>query len=91
MERNDPDGPRRFDIPERNETTAGALFDRHRGHDGNAQSGAHHAEDAAELAALEHDSRIHARALAGSDGRLAEAVPIAQQKERVVFQVAQRN
>ena len=42
-------------VVERNELTGGAFLDGHLGNNGDAKTGRNHAEDAAELAALEHD------------------------------------
>jgi hypothetical protein len=71
--------------------TAGlALVYGHLGDDGDAHTGAHHAEDAAELAALENNLGVEAGAVACSDGRVPEAVSIPEKKERFGAEILER-
>ena len=59
------------------------LLDRHFRNDGNAHSRSHHAEKAAELAALKNNLRMKAGAIAGGYGVIAEAMAVAEQEERL--------
>jgi len=74
-------------IVDAHETAAGFFVDGHFGDDGDAHSGAYHAEEAAELAAFEDDLRVETRAVASGDGGVAEAVAISQQQKRLGAQV----
>ena len=57
------------------------FLDGHFRDDGYTHAGADHAENAAELAALENDLRIQTGAVAGGNGGVAEAVAVAQEQE----------
>ncbi len=50
--------------------------------DGNAHPRADHAEEAAELAALENNLRMEPRAVTGGDGGIAETVAVAQKQKK---------
>ena len=53
----------------------------HFGDEGDAHAGADHGKKAGEVAAFEDDARVEARAIAGSDGGVAEAVPVAKKEK----------
>jgi hypothetical protein len=57
------------------------FLDGHFGNDGNAHARADHAEETAELAALENDLRMKARAVAGGDRGVAETVAVPKEQE----------
>ena len=66
------------------------FVDGHFRNDGDAHTRSHHAEKAAELAALKNNLRVQAGSVARCDGRIAEAVAIAQQQKGLGAQVFQR-
>src|SRR5580698_391397 len=76
------DGASGFVVSDANVAAARFFLDGHFRDDGHAHSGAHHAEDAAELSALKDDLGIEARAIASGHCGVAEAVTITQQEER---------
>ena len=84
------DGARGLVVGDANELAAGIFLDGHFRDDGNAHAGGDHAQDAAELAALENDLWIQTGAVAGGDGGVAETVAIAEQQERLLAQIFQR-
>jgi hypothetical protein len=84
------DGSRGLTIRNANVTAGLALVYGHLGDDGDAHTGAHHAEDAAELAALENNLGIEPGAIACSDGRVPEAVSIPEKKERFGAEILER-
>jgi hypothetical protein len=59
------------------------FLDGHFGNNGNAHACANHAEQAAELAAFENDLWMETRAVAGSNGGIAETVAVAQEQKRL--------
>ena len=59
-------------------TAMGVFLDGHFGNDGDAHAGANHAEDAAELSALEDDLRIDTGAVASGNGGVTETVAVAK-------------
>ena len=63
------------------EMAGSAPLDGHFGNDGYAHACSNHADKAAELSAFEGDLRMKAGAVAGRDGRVAEAVAIAEEQE----------
>lgn len=65
------------------------LLDGHFRDNGNAHASAHHAQDAAELATLENDLRMEARAVAGGDRGVPETVAVAQQEKWLFAKIAQ--
>src|SRR6202030_187561 len=69
---------------------AGILLDGHFGNDGDAHAGAHHVQEAGELAALENDLWIDASAAAGGYRGVAKAVAIAQEQKRVGAEIGER-
>jgi hypothetical protein len=64
-----------------NVTAGRILFDGHFRNDGDAHTGADHAEKAAELATLKNNLGMKARAIAGGDGGVAKAVAVAEKQE----------
>jgi len=72
------------------ESAPGLLVDRHFRNDGDAHSRSHHAEKAAELAALKNNLRMEAGAVARRDGGVAEAVAVAKQQKGLGAEVFQR-
>jgi hypothetical protein len=84
------DGSRGLTIRNANVTAGLALVYGHLGDDGDAHTGAYHAEDAAELAALENNLGIEPGAIACSDGRVPEAVSIPEKKERFGAEILER-
>ncbi len=85
------DGPRSSGIFDTHESAARFFLDGHFWNDGNAHSGSHHAEKAAELATFENNLRVQAGAIACGDGVVAEAVAVAQQKKRLGAKIFERN
>ncbi len=67
-----------------------ALVYSHLGNDGDAHTGAHHTEDAAELAALENNLGIEAGAIACGDGRVPETVSIAEKEKGFGTEILER-
>src|SRR6267378_2296278 len=65
------------------------FLDGHFGNDGNSHACAHHAEQTAELAALENDLGMQPRTVAGGDGGVSEAMAVTQQQERIGAKVFQ--
>ena len=84
------DGAGGFVVGDAHVAAARIFLDGHFGDDRNAHSGANHAEDAAELATLENDLRIEAGTIARGDGGVAKAVTIAQQQERLLAEILER-
>ena len=74
-------------IIDAHETASRFLFDSHFRNDGDAHSGADHAEKAAELAALKNNLWMQAGSIARRDGGIAEAVAVAQEKKGLGAQV----
>jgi hypothetical protein len=58
--------------------------------DGNPHASAHHAQKAAELAALKNNLRVQTGPIARRNGCIAEAVAIAQEQKGLGAQVFQR-
>jgi hypothetical protein len=83
------DGSGSVFVVERNESTGGVFIDGHLGNNGDAETGRNHAEDATELAALEHDLGVHASAITSGDGGFAEAVTVAKEEEGIGFEFAE--
>jgi hypothetical protein len=75
------DGTRGFLICDANIAAARIFLDRHFGNDGYAHACSYHAEEAAELAALEKNLRMDASAVAGGNRRVTEAMAITQEKK----------
>lgn len=71
------------------EATPRLFVDGHFRNDRDAHAGAHHAEQAAELAALRNNLPVQTCAVARRDGGIAETVAIAQQQEGLGAQVFQ--
>jgi hypothetical protein len=65
-------------------------FDSHFRNDGNAHACTDHAEKAAELSAFKNNLWVKTRAVACGNSRIAEAMAVAQQQERLGAQVFQR-
>src|SRR5712671_5070469 len=84
------DGSCGLTIRNANVTAGLALVYGHLGDDGDAHTGAHHAEDAAELAALENNLGIEPGAIACGDGRVPETMSIAEKKERLGTEILER-
>ena len=89
-EHDSADRSRGLAIRNANVTAGLTLVYGHLGDDGDAHTGAHHAEDAAELAALENDLGIEAGAIAGSDGSIPEAVSVPEKKKRFGAEIFER-
>jgi len=89
-EEDDADGAKGSIIGDADKAAKRLFLDGHFGNDGNAHAGANHAEKAAELAAFENDLRMETRAVAGSNGGIAETVAVAQEKERFGAKVFER-
>jgi hypothetical protein len=85
-ENDSANGARSFIVGDAHITAAGVFLDGHFGNDGDAHAGANHAEDAAELAALEDDLRINPCAVASGNGGVTEAVPVAKEQEGFLAQ-----
>ena len=61
----------------------------HFGDEGDAHAGADHGEKAVEMAAFEDDVGIEARAIAGGDGGVAEAMAIAEEEEGIGAEIGE--
>src|SRR5262249_14735329 len=90
LERGDADGAGGAVVGDDHKGAVGALLLGHLRHNGNAEPGADHGEDAAELSAFEDDVRRDAGALTDFNGGLAKTVVFAQQEKRLVAQVLER-
>jgi len=66
------------------------FLDGHFGNNGNAHASADHAEQTAELAALENNPGTKPRAVAGGNGGIAETVAVAQEQERLGAKIFER-
>jgi hypothetical protein len=66
------------------------FLDGHFGNNGNAHASADHAEQTAELAALENNLGTKPRAVAGGNGGIAETVAVAQEQERLGAKIFER-
>ena len=86
-EDNGTDGAGGFVVGDADVAAAWVLFDGHFRNDRHAHARADHAEDAAELAALENNLRVEPRAIASGNGGIAKTVAISQQKERFLAKV----
>ena len=62
----------------------------HLGDDGNPHAGAHHAEDAAELATFENYLGIDARTITRSYCSISKAVSVSEEKERFGAEIFER-
>lgn len=71
-------------------TASSALLHGHFWNDGHAHSRADHAQNAAELAALENNLRMQARAIACRDGGIPETMAVAQEKKRFRSKILKR-
>ena len=70
---------------------AGRCFlDGHFRNDGDAHACAHHAEETAELAALEDDLRMKTSAVASGDGGITKTMAVAEEEERFGTKIFQR-
>ena len=85
------DGPCGFVVGDSDITAISALLDRHFGNNRYAHAGSNHAEDTAELAALEDDLRMDSRTVASGNGGVAEAVPVAKEQKRFLAEIFQGN
>ena len=88
---NGADGTRGFLICDANIAAARMFLDRHFGNDGDTHARTYHAEEAAELAALEKDLRMDASAVAGGNRRVAKAMAVAQEKKRFGAKIFEGN
>jgi hypothetical protein len=84
-----PEGAGSIGVGDPDITAEGALFDSHLGNNGDADACANHAEDAAELAALEDNLRIHPGAVARGNGGVTEAVTVAKEQEWFLAEILQ--
>ena len=78
-EDNRADGATRLFIRNMDVAAWRVPFDGHFRNDGNAHSGANHAEQAAELTAFKDNLRVKTRAVAGGDSSVSEAMAVTQQ------------
>src|ERR1700694_6185557 len=76
------DGANRLVIGDADIAALRLFLDGHFRNDGNAHARADHAEKTAELAAFKNELRMETRAIAGSNGGIAETVAVAQEQER---------
>ena len=77
-------------IVDTNKAASRFFVDGHFRHDGDAHAGSHHAEEAAELAALKYNLRVEAGTVARRDGGIAEAVAVAQKQKGLGAKVFER-
>ena len=75
------DGAGGLFVGDGNVTARWILFNNHFRNDGNTHACADHAEQTAELAALENNLGMKARTIAGGDGGVAKAVAVAEKQE----------
>jgi hypothetical protein len=73
------DGAGRMLIRDMDVTARRFPFDSHFRNDRDAHACTHHAEQTTELAAFENDLGMKARAVAGGNGRVPEAMTVTQQ------------
>jgi hypothetical protein len=85
------DGARGLVVGEGDVGTVGLFFERHLRDERDAHACRDHAEQAAELAAFEHNLRVETRAVAGGESVFAEAVAVSKEQERFGAQILQRN
>ena len=83
------DGARRLLIRDMDITARRVPFDGHFRNDRDAHACTHQADQTAELAAFENDLGMKARAVAGGNGRVSEAMAVTQQQERFGAEVSQ--
>ena len=81
------DGAGGFGVGEADVAAAGVAVDGHFWDQGDADAGGDHAEEAAELAALEGDVGSDAGVSAGAEAEIAEAVAVAEHDERFPAQI----
>src|SRR4029077_1573013 len=81
------DGAGSFIVGDADKAAVSALLDGHFGNNGDPHAGPNHAEDAAELPALEDDLRIDSRAVASGHGGVAKAMPVAKKQEWFFAQI----
>jgi len=84
------DGARSVFISNAHVPASRLFVDGHLWNDGNAHARAHHAQQAAELPALEHDLRMEARAVTRGNCGIAKTVAIAQEQEWFGAKVLER-
>src|SRR6266704_3485130 len=89
-EHDSTDGSLGLTVRNANVSTRLPLVYGHLGDNGDSHTGAHHAENAAELATLKNNLRIEARAITCGDGGVPEAVSIPEKKERFSAEILER-
>ena len=84
------DGAGSFGVGDAHVAAGRCFLDGHFWNDGNAHACADHAEEAAELAALENDLRMKTGAIASGDGGITKTMAVAEEQERFGAKIFQR-
>jgi hypothetical protein len=80
-----------FVVSDSHKVAVRVLFDGHFWNNRNPHAGPNHAEDAAELAALEDDLWIDSRPVACGNGGVTEAMAVPKKQEWFLVEILQRN
>jgi hypothetical protein len=83
------DGAFGLRVGDADEAAGLGFVDGHFGDERDAHAGADHGEEAGEVSAFEDDAGIEARAIAGGDGGIAEAVAVAKKEEWIAVKIGE--
>ena len=76
-------------VGDADEATGAGFVDSHFGDEGDSHAGSDHGEEAGEMTAFKDHARIEAGAIAGGDGRVAEAVAVAEKEEWIAAKICE--